>query len=64
MPDNKNLIKPHDAKRISLEEPYEVKYWTDKFNVSKTDLEAIIKIVGDGVAAVQDYIDRTRKSSR
>lgn len=63
MPDNKRIRRPHDAKRINMNEPYEVEEWTRELNVSKLDLKAIIDLVGDSSEAVRDYIKRHRKHS-
>ena len=54
MPDNLKITQPLDAKRINLNEPYEVNYWTNKFGVSETQLKA-------AVAAVGTYADDVKK---
>jgi hypothetical protein len=42
-----------DRTRINLGEDYEVRYWSDKFGVSKEELKAAVKKVGNSVAAVK-----------
>jgi hypothetical protein len=36
-------------------EDYEVRYWTDKFGVSRERLEEAVDAVGNGADAVQAY---------
>jgi hypothetical protein len=44
--DDKTKRAPQDAKLISLEEDYEVQYWTRKYGVTKQRLADGIKAVG------------------
>ena len=53
MPDNLHIRRPLDAKRINMNQDYEVAYWTRTLGVSKAYLQFIIDIVGDSVAAVK-----------
>ena len=53
MSDNKQERRPQDASRISMQEDYEVQYWTKKFNCSREDLERAVERVGNGAAAVE-----------
>ncbi len=51
MPDNKANRAPRDAQRINVNEDYEIKYWTEKFKVSK---ERLIKAVSQAGVMVED----------
>lgn len=53
MPDDLKKKIPQDAKRIDLSEPYEVEYWTDKFDCEEKELKKVIDDVGDSVDAVK-----------
>ncbi|PCD02206.1 DUF3606 domain-containing protein [Sphingomonas spermidinifaciens] len=39
-------------------EDYEVAYWTDKFGVSRERLQQAVDTVGDGAAAVEEWLKR------
>ena len=41
--------------RISLLEPHEVQYWSDKFGVSKERLSEAVRNVGHSAAAVEKH---------
>lgn len=58
MADDKSNRGPQDASRISLEEDYEVRYWTDKFGVTKEKLDEAVKQVGHGADAVAIYLGK------
>lgn len=53
MADDKTLRSPQDRSRIALGEDYEVRYWTEKFGVSKDRLAEAVKAVGNSVDAVE-----------
>lgn len=57
MADDKNKKRPRDAKRINLNQPYEVNWWCDKFNCSKAELRTAVKAVGDSASAVRKYFN-------
>jgi hypothetical protein len=44
---------PQDRSHISLLEPEEIQYWTDKFNVSKERLSEAVRNVGQSADAVE-----------
>jgi hypothetical protein len=46
MADDKSKKGPADAKRVNVNESYEVEYWTKKFGCTKAQLEAAVKKVG------------------
>ena len=35
MPDNKEKTRPQDAKRINVNEDYELRYWSEKFGCTQ-----------------------------
>jgi hypothetical protein len=44
--DDKSKTRPQDAERVNLNEDYEVRYWMEKFGVTRADLERAIQKVG------------------
>jgi len=56
MADDTTKTKPQDASRINVNEDYEVRYWTEKFQVSAEQLKAAVKKVGVSAKAVQEYL--------
>jgi len=56
MSDNKNNIGSPDRDRINLTEDYEVRYWANKFRVSRDELKKVVRQVGDNPQAVEDYL--------
>jgi Protein of unknown function (DUF3606) len=53
MPDDLTNKGPQDRSRINLQEPHEVQYWADKFNVSKERLSEAVRSVGHSASAVE-----------
>jgi hypothetical protein len=58
MSDNKQEHGEPDRSRINLSEDYEVRYWTEKFNVTKEQLAVAIGKVGNSPDAVRKALDR------
>jgi hypothetical protein len=56
MSDNKELRAPQDASRIAMGEDYEVRYWTNKFGVSREELQRAVDAVGNSAAAVEQHL--------
>lgn len=56
MSDNKNIRGPHDSSRVNVNEHYELRYWTERFNVSEERLKNIVGKVGPSVKAVEEYL--------
>jgi hypothetical protein len=56
MSDDTAKRSPQDASKISLREDYEVRYWTEKFAISREQLEAAVAQAGNGAAAVAAYL--------
>jgi len=46
MSDNKSVRGPADAKRINVNEDYEVQYWTTELEISEEKLRETVKKVG------------------
>ncbi len=53
MADDKTNRGPQDRSRINLSEDYEVRYWTDKLGISKSQLEEVVRKVGSSADAVE-----------
>jgi len=60
MSDDTTLRRPQDSSRIALGEDYEVRYWTEKFGVSRDELADAIKTVGNGADAVARHFGKTQ----
>lgn len=58
MADDKTDRGPQDRSRINLSEDYEVRYWTDKLGISKSQLEEAVKAVGPSATAVEEELRR------
>jgi hypothetical protein len=54
MSDDKSLRTPADAQRVNVGEDYEVRYWTDKWNVTAEQLRAAV----DKVGVMADDVER------
>lgn len=59
MADDKSDRGPQDRSRINLTEDYEVRYWMQKFGVSKTELERAVAKAGESAAAVAQALGKT-----
>jgi len=46
MSDDRSKKGPADRARVNIHEPYEVRYWCEKFDCSKARLELAVKTVG------------------
>ncbi len=58
MSDDTNLRAPEDASRISLEEDYEVRYWTQKWSITREQLEEAVNQVGHSASAVAIFLQK------
>ena len=54
MSDDKSLRTPADAQRVNVGEDYEVRYWTNKWNVTPQQLRAAV----DKVGVMADDVER------
>jgi hypothetical protein len=61
MADNREIAQGRDRKLISLAEDYEVRYWSDRFGVTREELERAIEAVGDRAELVEDYLKKNRR---
>ena len=60
MADDKSQPGGQDRTRISLNEDYEVRDWSKKFNVSEDQLKAAVKAVGNEAKAVEEHLKKQR----
>jgi hypothetical protein len=58
MSDDKTNRGAQDRSRININEPYEVTYWMQKFDVPREHLVAAVKKVGVSSAAVAKELGR------
>ena len=58
MPESKSTRAPQDASHINLSKHHEVGYWTKKFGVSESELEAAVMAVGSGAEAVEAFLKK------
>jgi hypothetical protein len=56
MADDKTKRAPQDAKLISLEEDYEVEYWTRRFGVTAERLVEAVQKVGNSAERVGEEL--------
>lgn len=54
MSDDKSLRTPADAQRVNVGEDYEVRYWTNKWNVTPEQLRVAV----DKVGVMADDVER------
>ena len=60
MSDDTTIRRPQDSSRIALGEDYEVRYWTEKFGVSRDELAEAVNAVGNSADAVALYLGKVR----
>lgn len=58
MADDKTNRGEPDRSRINLNEEYEVRYWTEKFGVTKEQLAVAIAKVGNSPDAVRQILGK------
>jgi hypothetical protein len=56
MSDNKQQTGAQDRARININEDYEVRYWTSKFDVTPDELKEAVKAVGPSAQAVEELL--------
>ena len=56
MADDKTQQGPRDAKRVNVNEDYEVQYWTNRFSVSEQRLREAVNKIGTSVDAVAEVL--------
>ena len=60
MADDRTNRGTQDRSRINMSEAYEVRYWTEKFGVSKEELQRAVERVGSSAKAVEQELQLTR----
>lgn len=60
MSDDKSNRGPADAKRVNINEEYEVRYWTKEFGISEDRLREAVKRVGVMADDVRAELRRKR----
>lgn len=63
MADDKSNRGPQDGTRISLNEDYDVAYWTKRFGVTEEQLAQAVKAVGHSVAEVEKYLGTLERAN-
>jgi hypothetical protein len=58
--DDKNKRGPQDASRVNVHEDYELRYWTERFNISADELRAAVTAAGPSVSAIEAYLKGRR----
>jgi predicted secreted Zn-dependent protease len=58
MADNLKEKGPRDKSAISLQEDWEVKYWTTALGCSVMDLKAAVDAVGHSAERVKEYLEK------
>lgn len=58
MSDDLDKRRPQDATKISLTEPWEIRYWCKALGVTEAALHAAVKAVGHGTAAVKRHLGK------
>jgi len=56
MSDDLNNAGPADRSRISLDEDWEVKWWTESLGVSEQELRDAVAAVGHSATAVRENL--------
>ncbi|TXH35327.1 MAG: DUF3606 domain-containing protein [Rhodospirillaceae bacterium] len=59
MADDKSKRAPEDGRTVNMNEDYEVRYWTEKWGVSKEELERAVSKVGSRTDAIARYLGKT-----
>jgi hypothetical protein len=63
MSDDKNQTRPQDARRISLQEPYEVRGWTESLGCTEQELREAVQAVGHSAIAVREFLAARRSAA-
>ena len=56
MSDDTSFRSPQDRTRVAMGQEHEVRYWTERFGVSREDLQRAVDQVGNSVAAVERHL--------
>ena len=58
MPDTTTDRGQPDRSRVSLKQEHELAYWTNRFGVSRAQLQEAVEAVGHAADAVERYLRR------
>ena len=58
MADDLKLKGSQDRSRINMHEDHEIRYWTQKFGISKEELNNAVKAVGNSSKAVAQHLGK------
>ena len=58
MPDDLTQAGAQDRSRINIDEPHEVRYWTQRFDVSEDALRRAVAQVGVSAEAVARHLGK------
>ena len=58
MPDDLKQAGAQDRTRINIDEPYEVRYWAQRFDVSEEALRQAVAQVGVSAQAVAEHLGK------
>lgn len=56
MADNTTVRGPQDRTRVAMGQEHEVRYWTERFGVSRQDLQLAVDSVGHSVDAIERFL--------
>lgn len=56
MTDNTQRAGSPDSKRINVDQPHEVRYWTEALNTTPERLREAVKAAGTSVEAIRKYL--------
>ena len=56
-----NLICGTEGIKININDSFEVKYWANKFGVTRDELRSAVRVVGDSPSKVQSQLKSTPK---
>lgn len=59
MSDDTTLRSPQDRTRVAMGQEHEVRYWTQRFGVSREDLQRAVDAVGSSVDAIERHLKGT-----
>jgi hypothetical protein len=58
MPDNLKIRGPEDSTRVNIHEDHEVRYWTEKWGVTRQQLADAVKKAGVKAADVAKHLGK------
>ncbi|MEN5158602.1 MULTISPECIES: DUF3606 domain-containing protein [Achromobacter] len=58
MSDDLSKRGPQDRSRINVNEPHELRYWTQALGVTEAQLREAVKTVGPSATAVREHLGK------